>query len=52
MCQIKDTLKHEGVPNVATKELLKITDNGEPKECSQELCRTEVTGPISFLHQQ
>lgn len=41
MGQIEDTLKHEGVPNVAIKELLKTTDNGEPKKCFQELSRTE-----------
>lgn len=41
MCQIKDTLKHKGIPNVAIKELLKILNNGEPKKSLQELCRTD-----------
>lgn len=33
--------KTEGVPKVITKELLKTTGNGEPKEGLQELSRTE-----------
>lgn len=35
MGQTKGTLKHEGAPNVAVKELLKTTDNREPKKCLQ-----------------
>lgn len=41
MGQIKETLKHEGVSNVAIKELMKTIDNGESKKCLQELPRTE-----------
>lgn len=49
MGQIKDTLKHEGVSNVA-KELLKTIHNGEPKKCLQE--QKDIIGPTSFLYQQ